>query len=104
MDLKHILRQIQTDNANLFHGRLLQKVINVSILAHRCRRGASTPSQPSEVLALRLADVTDDGLIVDKTKFKKSRLLPLHPSTRRPLYTYTAASVLVASHSDVFLL
>src|SRR5690606_6065480 len=47
MDLKHILRQIQTDNANLFHGRLLQKVINVSILAHRCRRGASTPSQPA---------------------------------------------------------
>ncbi|HKF12418.1 MAG TPA: tyrosine-type recombinase/integrase [Xanthobacteraceae bacterium] len=42
----------------------------------------------SEALALRLEDVTDDGLIVRQTKFRKSRLLPLHDTTRRALNEY----------------
>jgi integrase len=65
---------------------------------------AATGMRISEVLALRLADVTDDGLIVDKTKFKKSRLLPLHPSTRRALDTYLAARLRVATESDALLI
>lgn len=36
-------------------------------------------------------DVTEDGLIVRETKFQKSRLLPLHETTRRALNAYLAA-------------
>lgn len=42
----------------------------------------------SEALALRLDDITDDGLIVRQSKFRKSRLVPLHPSTRLALSKY----------------
>ena len=46
MDLKDALRQIQTDGANLTHGRLPRVVFNTSTLAHQGRWGASTPSRP----------------------------------------------------------
>jgi len=42
----------------------------------------------SEALALRLADLTEDGLVIRETKFKKSRLLPLHETTRHALDRY----------------
>jgi len=35
----------------------------------------------SEALRLRLTDVTADGLVVRETKFRKSRLVPLHNVT-----------------------
>src|SRR6516165_9574589 len=38
------LRDVQTDRANLLHGRLLRWQFDTVTLAHRCRRGASTPS------------------------------------------------------------
>src|SRR5215469_8378543 len=44
MHLEHMLRDVQTDRANLLHGRLLRWQFDTAILAHRCRRGASTPS------------------------------------------------------------
>lgn len=65
---------------------------------------AATGMRISEALALRLADITDDGLIIDKTKFKKSRLLPLHPSTRRALNAYLAVRLRVAAESDILLI
>jgi integrase len=49
---------------------------------------AATGMRVSEALALDHDDVTKDGLIVRQTKFKKSRLLPLHPTTRRELMDY----------------
>jgi len=49
---------------------------------------AVTGMRISEALALRLEDVTTDGLIVRKTKFRKSRLLPIHDTTRRMLDGY----------------
>jgi integrase len=49
---------------------------------------ASTGMRIAEALALRLEDVTIDGLVVRETKFQKSRLLPLHPTTRRALEGY----------------
>ena len=49
---------------------------------------ASTGLRISEALNLRIEDVTSDGLIVRNTKFAKSRLLPLHPSTRTRLEDY----------------
>ena len=39
----------------------------------------------SEALALRRADVTQDGLVIRTTKFGKTRLVPLHPSAQRGL-------------------
>jgi integrase len=65
---------------------------------------AATGMRVSEALALRLSDITDDGLIVEKTKFKMSRLLPLHPSTRRALDAYLAVRRRVATESDAMLI
>jgi hypothetical protein len=44
--LKHALRQIQSDGANLTHGRLPRVVFNTSTLAHQGRWGASTLYPP----------------------------------------------------------
>ena len=49
---------------------------------------AATGMRISEALALRLDDVTADGLIIRQTKFQKSRLLPLHDTTQRALDEY----------------
>lgn len=49
---------------------------------------AATGLRISEALNLRIEDVTPEGLVVRKTKFGKSRLLPLHPSTRVRLESY----------------
>lgn len=42
----------------------------------------------SEAIHLRLPDLCAEGLLVRRTKFRKSRLLPLHPSARRALEHY----------------
>jgi integrase len=42
----------------------------------------------SEALSLRIADVTPDGLVIRKTKFGKTRLVPLHPSAHSGLEKY----------------
>jgi len=49
---------------------------------------ASTGLRISEALALRFGDVTSDGLVIRKTKFNKSRLVPLHASTLSALDRY----------------
>ncbi len=42
----------------------------------------------SEALALDLDDIVADGLIIRKTKFKKSRLIPLHESAAAGIQRY----------------
>jgi integrase/recombinase XerD len=65
---------------------------------------ATTGLRISEALALKCQDLTDDGLVVRKAKFAKSRLLPLHPSTRAALDRYLAArDRLGASGEDLFV-
>ena len=54
---------------------------------------AATGMRISEALALRLEDVTADGLIIRQTKFQKSRLLPLHDTTQRALDEYLSVRV-----------
>jgi integrase len=49
---------------------------------------ASTGLRVSEALALRFGDVTSDGLMIRKTKFNKSRLVPLHPTGASALARY----------------
>lgn len=42
----------------------------------------------SEAIRLRYADLTPDGLMIRNTKFKKSRLVPLHETARAGLERY----------------
>jgi integrase len=65
---------------------------------------ATTGMRISEALAIRLPNMTDDGLIIAQTKFKKSRLLPLHSTTRDALNGYLAARLKIASQSDAFFI
>lgn len=65
---------------------------------------AATGMRIAEALALRLDDVIADGLVVRETKFQKSRLLPLHPTTRQALDRYLVARrKLAATDSALFL-
>jgi integrase len=54
----------------------------------------------SEALGLRLNDITSDGLIVRETKFRKSRLVPLHPSSDKGLRQYVVRRSAVAGACD----
>jgi integrase len=49
---------------------------------------AATGMRISEALALRLGDITADGLLIRTTKFQKSRLLPLHSTTQSAIDRY----------------
>lgn len=49
---------------------------------------ASTGLRVSEALALQLDDITTDGLVIRKTKFNKTRLVPLHATTAAALDRY----------------
>jgi integrase/recombinase XerD len=42
----------------------------------------------SEVLALQIDDIRPDGLYIRETKFRKSRLVPLHQTTAKQLALY----------------
>ena len=52
---------------------------------------AATGLRLGEALALTLNDITPDGLIIRDTKFGKSRMVALHPSTRSALNRYLVA-------------
>lgn len=49
---------------------------------------AVTGLRRTEACSLRLSDLTPDGLVVRKTKFGKSRLVPLSDSARDALHRY----------------
>lgn len=61
---------------------------------------AATGMRISEALALRLGDVTADGLLIRTTKFQKSRLLPLHSTTQAALDRYLKIRVGVVVAND----
>ncbi len=64
---------------------------------------AATGMRISEALALRLEDLTDDGLVVRETKFQKSRLLPLHETTTSALHDYLSARLRVGTDDRALL-
>ena len=43
---------------------------------------ACTGMRLSEAINLRLQDITPDGLVIRNTKFRKNRLIPLHPTAQ----------------------
>lgn len=49
---------------------------------------ASTGLRLSEAIRLRLEDITPDGLVIRCSKFRKSRLVPLHDTARAGLERY----------------
>jgi integrase/recombinase XerD len=49
---------------------------------------ASTGLRVSEAIHLRLDDITPDGLVIRCSKFRKSRLVPLHETARAGLDRY----------------
>jgi len=63
---------------------------------------AATGLRISEALALELSDFTRAGLIVRTTKFRKSRLVPLHATTRRGLERYLAQRERVGGANSSF--
>jgi integrase len=52
---------------------------------------AATGLRISEAIHLNLDDVTNAGLVIRQSKFRKSRLVPVHPTTGRVLSTYIKA-------------
>jgi integrase/recombinase XerD len=49
---------------------------------------ASNGLRVSEALGLKFADITDDGLLIRETKFRKTRLVPLHDTAVAGLRRY----------------
>ena len=49
---------------------------------------ASTGLRVSEAIRLRYDDITPDGLVIQRTKFRKSRLVPMHETARAGLERY----------------
>jgi integrase len=49
---------------------------------------ACTGLRVSEAIRLRLQDITPDGLVIRESKFRKSRLVPLHQSAQAGLERY----------------
>lgn len=65
---------------------------------------AVTGLRVSEALNLRLPDITADGLLIRNTKFNKSRLVPIHETTRQALDRYLALRQRIAGiHAHVFV-
>ena len=65
---------------------------------------AATGLRVGEARALRISDLDDDGLVVRNTKFRKSRLVPIHPSTRAALTAYRARwRVIACSDAPLFV-
>lgn len=62
---------------------------------------ASTGLRVSEALDLRFEDVLPDGVLrIRHTKFGKSRLVPLHPTTKDALHRYLTIRTKVAGSDD----
>jgi len=53
---------------------------------------SATGLRISEALKLTIADVTSDGLLIRETKFRKTRLVPLHDTAATGLQRYLARS------------
>lgn len=69
---------------------------------YRCIIGllAATGMRVSEAVALQLTDVTTDGLVVRESKFRKSRMVPIHDSTRKALKNYLSVRNLIGGPSN----
>lgn len=58
---------------------------------------SATGMRISEALALKLDDITADGIVIRKTKFRKTRLVPLHETAVKGVEDYLFQRIRVAS-------
>lgn len=65
---------------------------------------ATTGLRLSEAISLRVSDVSADGLMIRKTKFGKSRIVPLHATTMAVLKEYLRERRRFAKDTDVVFL
>jgi integrase/recombinase XerD len=63
---------------------------------------AVTGLRISEALNLEIEDFTPDGLVIRETKFRKSRLVPLHESAAAALTRYLERRQRVPTENDRF--
>ena len=61
---------------------------------------AVTGLRPTEACALRYDDISPDGLVIRETKFRKSRLVPIHDTTRTALANYREHRSGIAAQDD----
>ncbi|MEJ2147698.1 MAG: tyrosine-type recombinase/integrase [Acidobacteriota bacterium] len=64
---------------------------------------SATGLRISEALNLRFEDLISDGLVIRQTKFRKSRLVPLHSTTTRALADYRVLRSLPTSDDHLFV-
>ena len=64
---------------------------------------AATGLRISEALKLTVADVTRDGLLIRETKFRKTRLVPLHDTAAAGLQRYLARRQPRSADDPVFI-
>ena len=66
---------------------------------------ASTGLRISEALNLCFKDIMADGLVIRETKFGKSRIVPLHPTTQLAIEDYLAErrklATTIAGHTGI---
>jgi integrase len=65
---------------------------------------AATGLRAGEALRLRLEDLTRDGLVIRETKFRKSRLVPLHETAQTGLERYLERRLALSATDDHLLL
>jgi len=97
----HILRRDQISRI-MQEALLVPGLTPISPLTYHNLFGmlASTGLRISEALSLQRDDLTEDGLMIRKGKFGKSRLVPIHPSTRAALDRYLDARNSMRNASD----
>jgi integrase len=61
---------------------------------------AATGLRVSEAFNLRMDDITPDGLLIRKTKFGKTRLVPVHETTTAALQQYIGRRRLVSTKEN----
>ena len=61
---------------------------------------AATGLRVSESLALQIDDITEDGLLIRSTKFRKSRLVPIHETVRCGLNKYLTVRERIAARDN----
>lgn len=61
---------------------------------------AATGLRVSEALGLDTRDMTSEGLVIRETKFRKTRLVPLHPTARTALKGYMRRRAQVRGAGD----
>jgi integrase len=64
---------------------------------------ATTGLRFSEAACLRFSDITPDGLIIRQTKFRKSRVVPMHPTTWAALERYLVDRHRIGADDFVFI-